>query len=53
MAVGVDKAWPLNVVIPTIDRMGFIWNNFALYRTEESQVSVIIATAILIHYIGS
>ena len=38
-ATGNDKVWPLNVIVPTIDRMSFIWNNFSLYRTAESQVS--------------
>ena len=40
MANGIDKVWPLNVIVPTIDRMSFIWNNFSLYRTPESQVSI-------------
>ena len=52
-AAGVDKAWPLNVVIPTIDRMSFIWSNFNLYRTQESRVGVTMTTYSLIYCIGN
>lgn len=45
IVTGNDKVWPLNVIVPTIDRMSFIWNNFSLYRTAESQV--------LEHYVQS
>ncbi|XP_065919986.1 metaxin-2-like isoform X2 [Dysidea avara] len=37
-AVGGDKPWPLNHIIPVMDRVKFVWNNYTLYRMDESQV---------------